>query len=88
MLRSRWSFDFRYTHLTPDEYSYMSNNLYFNRNNFYDFSVAKYLTHNYSTKIQLTAGLAQSISENRTPDGSHTWNGNEFTGSVIFQIRF
>lgn len=88
MLRSLWSFDLRYTHLKPDEYSYMNNNLYFNRHNFYDFSVSKYLTRNYAAKIQFTIGLARSNGENRTPDSAHTYNGNEWIGNLLFQFKF
>ena len=88
MLRSLWSFDLRYTYLKPDEYSYMNNNLYFNRHNFYDFSVSKYLTRNYAAKIQLTVGLARSNGENRTPDSTYTYNGNEWIGNLLFQFKF
>ena len=59
----------------------MNNNLYFNRHNFYDFSVSKYLTRNYAAKIQLTVGLARSNGENRTPDSTYTYNGNEWIGT-------
>lgn len=88
MLRSLWSFDLRYTYLKPDEYSYMNNNLYFNRHNFYDFSVSKYLTRNYAAKIQLTVGLARSNGENRTPDSTYTYNGNEWIGNLLLQFKF
>lgn len=88
MLRSLWTFDLRYTYLKPDKYSYMNNNLYFNRHNFYDLSVSKYLTRNYAAKIQLTVGLARSNGENRTPDSAHTYNGNEWIGNLLFQFKF
>ena len=88
MLRSLWSFDMRYTHLTPDKYSYLNNDLYYNREHFYDFSVSKYLTRNYAAKIQLTIGMSRSNGENRTPDGFYTYNGNEWTGNLLFQFKF
>ena len=88
MLRSLWSFDLRYTYLKPDEYSYLNNNLYFNRHNFYDFSVSKYLIRNYAAKVQLTVGLARSNGENRTPDSAYAYNGNEWTGNLLFQFKF
>lgn len=88
MLRSFWSFDLRYTRLNPDEYSYLNNNLYFNRRNFYDVSVSKYLTRNYAAKIQLTIGLARSNGENRTPDSAYTYDGNEWLGNLLFQFKF
>ena len=88
MWRSLWSFDIRYTHLSPDKYSYMNNDLYYNRKNFYDFSVSKYLTRNYAAKIQLTVGMSRSNGENRTPDSFYTYTGNEWTGSLLFQLKF
>lgn len=87
MLRSMWSFDLRYTHIRPDKYSFLHNDLYFNRHNFYDVSVAKYLARNYAVKVQLTAGLARSAGENRTPDGNYTWHGNEWTGSLMVSFK-
>lgn len=87
MLRSLWSFDIRYTHLCPDKYSYLNNNLYFNRHNFYDVSVSKYLTRNYAAKVQLTVGLIRSAGENRTPDSQFTYRGNEWVGNIMFQFK-
>lgn len=88
MSRSLWSIDMRYTRLAPDKYSYMNNNLYFNRHHFYDFSISKYLTRNYAAKVQLTIGLARSNGENRTPDNAHTYDGNEWIGNLMFQFKF
>lgn len=52
------------------------------------FSVSKYLTRNYAAKIQLTVGLARSNGENRTPDSTYTYNGNEWIGNLLFQFKF
>lgn len=87
MLRSLWGFDFRYTRLHPDRYSYLNNNLYNNRHHFYDLGISKYLTRNYAAKIQMTLGLARTNGECRTPDGK-TFSGNELTGNIIFQLKF
>lgn len=87
MLRSLWGFDLRYTRLCPDKYSYLNNDLYNNKHHFYDLGVSKYLTRNYAAKIQMTIGLARTNGECRTPDGK-SFNGNEWTGNVIFQFKF
>ncbi len=87
MLRSLWGFDLRYTRLCPDKYSYLNNNLYNNRHHFYDVGVSKYLTRNYAAKIQATVGLARTNGECRTPDGK-TFEGNEWTANIIFQLKF
>ncbi len=87
MFRSLWSIDGRYTHLMPDQYSYMNNDLYFNRNNIYDIGVTKYLTKSYAAKIQATVSFAKA-------DGTaRKFNGETFTGweknfMLLFQLAF
>lgn len=87
MLRSLWGFDVRYTRLCPDRYSYLNNNLYYNRHHFYDLNISRYLTRNYAAKIQFTVGLARTAGECRTPD-DRTFSGNEVTANIMFQFKF
>lgn len=88
LFRSMWSVDIRYTRIMPDAVSYMNNNLYFNRRYFCDLGISKYLTQSYAAKIQLNLGMARSNGENRTPDGAHTYDGFEFSGTLMFQLKF
>lgn len=88
MFRSLWSVDLRYTHVMPDAVSYLNNNLYFNRRDYYDLGISKYLTRSYAAKIQLNLGMARSNGENRTPDSARTYDGFEFSGTLMFQLKF
>ena len=87
MFRSLWELGARYTHVEADKYSYMNNDLYFNRPDFADFSVSKYLTKNYASKIALTIGWARSNGACRTPD-SRTYDGSEWNAALMFQFKF
>ncbi len=86
LFRNFWTINARYTHLIPDKYSYLNNNLYYNRNHIVEFSIAKYLTPNYSTKIQFTASLYKTNGETRYANG--TFNGYEAIFNILTQITF
>lgn len=47
------SVDGRYSHLKPQEYSFLNNGTFYNRSNYYTLGVTKYLARNYGAKIQL-----------------------------------
>lgn len=85
--RKFWSVDARYTHLMPDKYSFMNNDLYFKRSDYYDLSVSKYLTKSYSAKIQANIGLARTDGVIRKPDGE-TCSGWEKSFTLLFQLAF
>lgn len=87
MFRSLWSVDARYTHVEADKYSYMNNDLYFNRPDFVDLSVSRYLTRNYASKIQLTLGWNRTNGTCRTPD-SRYYDGSEWNVALLFQFKF
>lgn len=86
LFRNYWTINARYTHIIPDKYSYLNNNLYYNRNNIYEFSIAKYLTSNYSTKIQFTTSFFKTNGETRYTNG--TFSGYETVFNVLTQITF
>lgn len=85
--RKFWSVDMRYTHIMPEKYSFMNNDLYFNRSDYYDLSVTKYLTKSYSTKIQANVGLAKTNGTIRKPNGE-TCSGWEKSFTLLFQLAF
>ncbi|MGL5317269.1 MAG: porin [Bacteroidales bacterium] len=85
--RKYWSVDARYTHVMPEKYSFMNNDLYFNRSDFYDFSVSKYLTKSYSTKIQANVGFSKTNGTIRKPNGE-TCSGWEKSFTLLFQLAF
>jgi hypothetical protein len=52
LFKSLFSIDARYTKLNPDEFSFMNNSLFYNRQNYYEIGFSKYFSKNYSFKIQ------------------------------------
>ena len=52
LFKSLFSIDGRFTKLSPDEFSFMNNATYYNRQNFYEIGFSKYFSKNYSFKIQ------------------------------------
>jgi hypothetical protein len=52
LLKNGYSFDARYTHLMPDEHSFLKNPTFYNRPNYYTVGISKYLGRNYGAKIQ------------------------------------
>lgn len=87
MFRCLWSIDARYTHIKADKYSYMNNDLYFNRPDFADLSLTHYLTHSYASKIQLTIGWTHTNGQCRTPDSKYH-EGSEWNAIMMYQFKF
>lgn len=86
LFRNFWTVNARYTHIIPDEYSYLNNDLYYNRNDIMEFSVAKYFSADYSSKIQFTASFYKTNGETRYSGG--TFSGTETLFNVLTQISF
>lgn len=86
-LPSLYLVGFRYTHLKPDTDSYMNNTLYFNRNNFYEITAAKFLTRSNAVKIQASYIFVDAGPDSRDVSG-YTMSGNENRFQLIMQISF
>lgn len=78
---------FRYTHLKPDTDSYMNNTLYFNRNNFYEITAAKFLTRSQAVKVQASYIFVDAGPDSRDVSG-YAMVGNENRFQLIMQITF
>ena len=52
LFKSLFSIDGRFTKLSPDDFSFMNNATFYNRQNFYEVGFSKYFSKNYSFKIQ------------------------------------
>lgn len=87
LFRNFWSVDGRYTHLDPEKYSYMNNDLYYGRNDIYELSVSKYLSKSYAAKIQATVGFLKTDGEVRK-FGTEYFDGWETNFNLMFQIAF
>ncbi len=85
--RSYWSIAGRYTHVMPDKNSYMNNDLYFNRSDFYDLGLSKYLGKSQAVKVQANFGLAKTAGLCRKSNGE-TFDGWEKSFTILFQLAF
>ena len=52
LFKNGFSIDSRYTHLIADENSFLNNETFYNRPNYYTFGVSKLLGRNYGFKVQ------------------------------------
>ena len=78
----------RYTHLKPDENSYMNNTLYNNRRNFYEISAAKYLTRSHAVKVQASFIYIDAANGSRNIYGNDMENKNEMVFQTLLQVSF
>jgi len=77
LFQNGFSLDGRYSKLTPDTYSFLSNGTFNNRSEFYTLCVSKYLGRNYGAKLQA------SMSYVKVADGSFTLLGDALTGNEV-----
>ena len=87
MFQNRLSIDARYTHFDPDKNSFMHNELYFNRNNFYEVGVSKYLTKSYAVKVQASVVFVDAEPGSKNVNSIVT-EGNETLLQAMIQFSF
>lgn len=87
MFPCRFSIDARYTHFDPDKSSFMHNELYFNRNNFYELGVAQYLTKSYAVKVQASVTYIDAEPGSKNIN-SEVMRGDELLLQAMVQISF
>ena len=82
------SIDARYTSLNADEYSFINNSLYYNRNKYYEIGLSKYFAKNYSCKIQASYRFIDDAQIRHPLHGSDTFEGSENVFYMMFQLAF
>lgn len=87
MFRNRLSIDARYTHFDPDDKSFLHNELYFNRNNFYEVGLSKYLTKSYAIKVQASVVFVDAEPGSKNVNSVVT-EGNETLLQAMIQFSF
>lgn len=87
MFRNQFSIDARYTHFKPDENSFLHNELYFNRNNYYEIGISKYLTKTYALKLQASVVFVDAEPGSKNVNGFET-TGNEVLFQTMIQFSF
>lgn len=87
MFPCRFSIDARYTHFDPDKNSFLNNELYYNRNNFYELGVSKYLTKSYAVKVQASVTYIDAGAGSKNIN-SEVISGNEMLFQAMVQFSF
>jgi hypothetical protein len=87
LFRNGFSLDARYTHLKSDENSFLNNQTFYNRPNYYTVGVTKYLDRSYGAKIQASYTVADGSKGINTNLGTLTTD-NENTFRLILTLAF
>jgi hypothetical protein len=82
LLRNGYSFDVRYTHLTPASNSFFNNGQFYNRSDYYTFCVSRYLGRNYGVKVQAMTTVSKAKTGSLTVTGE-ALRGNEVLSTVM-----
>jgi len=87
VFKNLWSVDARVTKFSPDDYSFLNNPTFYNRNAYYELGASKYFGRDFAYKIQASA--IRSIPElgSLTVD-SDVFDGNEWTFRILTQMAF
>jgi hypothetical protein len=87
LFRNGFSIDGRYTHLIADDNSFLNNETFYNRPNYYTIGVSKYLSRNYGAKIQASYTHVDGklgINDNN----SNPISGNENLVRIMLTLSF
>ena len=87
VFKNGFSLDARYTHLISDEFSFLNNQTFYNRPNYYTVGVTKFLTRSYGAKIQASYTIADGSLGINTNKGIPT-TGDENTLRLILTLAF
>jgi hypothetical protein len=89
LFKNLFSIDGRFTSLNPDEYSFMNNTLFYNRNKYYTIGISKYFSKNYSYKIQASYTLVDDATIRDSRDlADYVYSGSENILRLMVQIAF
>ena len=86
LFKNLFSIDGRFTSLNPDEYSFMNNTSFYNRNKYYTIGISKYFSKNYSYKIQASYTLVDDATIRDL--FSVDYSGSENILRLMVQIAF
>lgn len=81
LFKNGFSVDGRYTHLNPDENSFLNNPTFYSRPNYYTIGISQYLSRNYGAKIQTS--LTYIEGDNINDINSNPIDGNEWIARLI-----
>jgi len=81
------SVDGRFSHLKPQENSFLNNGTFYNRSNYFTLGITKYLARNYGAKIQLDCTYINAKNGSNDIYGNPI-KGDEFLTRLITTITF
>lgn len=81
IFKSGFSIDARYTHLRADEHSFLNNQTFYSRPNYFTLGFSKYLDRNYGAKIQTDFTFVQGKDINNNVGVQI--GGNELMGRIM-----
>ncbi|MDY0781428.1 porin [Tenacibaculum sp. IB213877] len=85
VFKSGISLDGRFTHLEADEYSFLNNETFYSRPNYYTIGLSKYLGRNYGAKIQTSVTYVDTAINDT--DGNPI-DRNELIGRLMLTFSF
>ncbi|UOB16476.1 OprO/OprP family phosphate-selective porin [Abyssalbus ytuae] len=86
LFKSGYSVDARYTHLKADTNSFLNNDTFYSRPNYYTIGLSKYLARNYGAKIQTSFTYVDGDSIN--DNGGNPIDGNEWIARLMLTFSF
>ncbi len=87
IFKNHFSIDARYCHIEADEFSFLNNNLFYNRPNYYTLGIAKYTNRNYGFKVQASVTYNE-VGSGATDIKANPITGNEFTARILTSFAF
>lgn len=81
LFKNGYSVDARYTHLKSDENSFLNNDTFYSRPNYYTIGISKYLARNYGAKIQTSFTYVDGNTIN--DNNGNPIDGNEWIARVM-----
>jgi hypothetical protein len=88
IFKNLFSIDARYTSLNPDEFSFLNNSSYYNRNKYYEIGISKFFTKSYSFKVQTSYRFIDEAQIRHPLHGSDAFQGNERVFYLMVQLAF
>ena len=88
IFKSLFSIDARYTCLIPDDFSFLNNAAFYNRNKYYEIGFGKYFTKNYSFKIQASYRFIDDAQIRHPLYENQAFEGDESIFYLMVQLAF
>ncbi len=87
LFQNLWSVDARYTNMSADRYSFLNNGAFYDRPNYYEIGVSKYLSRSYAAKIQASVTYVDADDDARDNNNNFV-GGHEWIGRLILTVGF